>query len=162
MANPLPTGFLMNIEEILKNPFSFTQRKVFTPCETRPIWKCSLVILIIGLTGRNKRCSQIKIHTANWLTKSPEHYDELREWSRAETMFPPHIRFDPTIDRAIDLIVGNKYAYKIDGKIALTDLGEALYLQIIANDIMMHERNVLTAAKKLLSEAAIKRIFKAS
>jgi len=152
----------MNIEDILKKPFSFTQRKIFTPCETRPIWKCSLVVLIIGLTGRDKRCSQKKIHTANWLTKSVDHFEELREWSRSETLFPPHIRFDPTIDRAIDLIVGNGYAFKIGGKIALSDLGEALYLQIMANDIMTREKSALTAAKKQLSEAAIERIFKAN
>lgn len=153
----------MNLEDLLNSPFSFNQRKTFTPCETRPLWKCSLVVLIIGLTGRDKRCSLKKIHAGNWLTKSVEHLDELLEWSRSETLFAPHIRLDPTVDRAIDLIAASGFVCKISGKIALTPEGEKLYSQIFANsEIMEREKKTLAAAKTYLSEAAVERIFKAN
>lgn len=153
----------MNLEDLLSSPFSFNQRKTFTPCETRPLWKCSLVILIIGLTGREKRCSLKKIHAGNWVTKSTEHLDELLEWSRSETLFAPHIRLDPTVDRAIDLIAAEGYVCKTGGRIALTPEGESLFSQIFANsEIMGREKNSLTTAKKYLSETAVERIFKAN
>lgn len=153
----------MNLEDLLNSPFSFNQRKTFTPCETRPLWKCALVILIIGLTGREKRCSLKKIHAGNWVTKSTEHLDELLEWSRSETLFAPHIRLDPTVDRAIDLIAASGYVCKTGGKIALTSEGEILFSQISANsEIMGREKKSLAAAKKYLSETAVERIFKAN
>lgn len=153
----------MKIEELLCSPFSFNQRKIFTPCETRPLWKCALVILIIGITGREKKCSLRKIHTANWLTKSPEHLDELLDWSQSNLLFAPSIRLDPTIDRAIELIAASGYACKTGGKIALTEEGDRFFKQL--NDdkkIMELEKKALTTAKKHLSEAAIERIFKAN
>lgn len=153
----------MNLEDLLSSPFSFKRRKIFTPCETRPLWKSSLVILIVGITGREKRCSLKKIHTANWLTKSSEHLEELLEWSRSETLFAPHIRLDPTVDRAIDLMAASGYVCKVGGKILLTPTGEELYSKILANrEIMERERKILTAAKKYLSEAAVERLFKAN
>ncbi len=163
MAYSLPTGFLMNLEELLNSPFSFNQRKTFTPCETRPLWKCSLVILIMGITGRENRCSLKKIHTANWLTKSSEHLEELLDWSKSQTLFAPHIRLDPTVDRAIDLTAASGYICKSAGKISLTATGEELFSQIFSDpEIMGKEKEILKAAKKYLSEAAVERIFKAN
>lgn len=162
LAHPLPIGFLMNIEDLLSSPFSFRQRKIYTPCDTRPIWKCTLVILIIGVTGRERKCSLKKIHTAGWITKSPEHLQELIDWSKSESLFPPNIRLDPSIDRAIELVAASGYAYKTDGKIALTDSGENLLTELENLGVMEHEKNALKASKKYLSEAAVERIFKAN
>ncbi|MNZ41546.1 hypothetical protein D3C78_590980 [compost metagenome] len=153
----------MKIEELLSSPFSFSQRKTFTPCETRPLWKLALATIIIGITGREKRCSLRKIHTANWLVKSPEHLEELLEWSKSNSLFAPCIRLDPTIDRAIELLAASGYACKIGGKIALTAEGENLFRQLERNKEMMTlEKNTLMTAKKHLSEAAVERIFKAN
>lgn len=153
----------MKLEELLNNPFSFNQRKIFTPCETRPLWKCSLVVLIIGITGQdNKKCSLRKIHTANWLTKSPEHLNNLKDWAQSNLLFPPSIRLDPFIDRAVELIVASGYACKVNGKIELTTKGEEFFMQLEADEeLMMHEKSALRASKKYLSEAAVERVFKA-
>ena len=153
----------MKLEELLNSPFSFNQRKIFTPCETRPLWKCSLVVLIIGITGREKRCSLRKIHTANWLTKSPEHLTDLKDWAQSNLLFPPSIRLDPFIDKAVELIAGSGYVCKVDGKIELTSKGEELFMQLEADkELMTHEKATLIASKKYLSEAAVERVFKAN
>lgn len=153
----------MKLEELLNSPFSFQQRKAFTPCETRPLWKCSLVVLIVGLVGRDKRCSLKKIHTANWLTKSPHHFKEIVEWSKSELLFAPNIRLDPFVDRAIELIAASGYAFKSDGKIELTPKGKEFFEQLVADkEIMEQEKTALKASKKHLSEAAVERIFKAN
>lgn len=153
----------MGIEDLLNSPFSFNRRKVFTPCETRPLWKGALVVLIVGVTGREKRCSLKKIHMANWLTKSREHLDELSDWSQSKLLFAPNIRLDPFIDKAIELIAASGYARKTDGKIELTAKGEQFFEQLDADkELMTEEKIVLKASKKYLSEAAVERIFKAN
>lgn len=153
----------MNIDDLLSSPFSFKSRKIFIPCETRPLWKASIVILIIGLTGREKRCSLRKVHTANWLTKSKNHLEELIDWTKSVDLFPPNIRMDPFIDKAIDLIAASGYVYKTGGKIELTAKGEKFFSQLEADsDLMKAEKSILKDSKKYLSEAAIERIFKAN
>src|SRR5690606_41829439 len=119
----------MKLDELLNSPFSFNQRKVFTPCETRPLWKCALVILILGITGREKRCSLRKIHTANWLIESSEHLDDLIDWSQSNLLFSPSIRLDPFVDKAIELVAASGYARKVDGIIELTPKDEAFFKQ---------------------------------
>ncbi|HBO5882601.1 hypothetical protein [Pseudomonas aeruginosa] len=152
----------MNIDELLSNPFSFNKRKIFTPCETRPLWKCSLVVLIVGITGKEKRCSLKKIHTANWLTKSPAHFDDLVLWSQKNLLFAPGIRLDPTVDRAIELLAGSGFVCKIGGKIALTAKGELFLSQLESDaELMKLEKQCLSSSKKYLSEAAVERLFKA-
>lgn len=153
----------MNLEELLNSPFSFNQRKTFTPCETRPLWKCSLIILIVGSVGRDKRCSLKKIHTANWLLKSPHHLKDIIDWSQSNLLFPPNIRLDPFVDRAIELIAAHGYARKIDGKIELTTTGEEFFNQLMADkELMTKEKIALKTSKKHISEAAVERIFKAN
>jgi hypothetical protein len=154
----------MKIEDLLNSPFSFNQRKTFTPCETRPLWKCALVVLIVGMTGQEKRrCSLKKIHTSNWLTKSSEHVAELNDWSESNMLFSPNIRLDPFIDRAIELLAASGYIWRTEGKIELTPKGEEFFKKIEQKeDLMVQEKSTLKAAKKQLSEAAIERIFKAN
>lgn len=110
-----------------------------------------------------KKCSLRKIHTANWLTKSPDHLDEFLDWSQSNLLFSPCIRLDPTIDRAIELIAASGYACKTGGKIALTEEGERFFKQLEHDKkIMELEKKVLITSKKYLSEAAVERISKAN
>ncbi len=153
----------MKIEDLLSSPFSFNKRKVFTPCETRPLWKTSLIILILGTIGQNnKRCSLKKIHTANWLIKSSEHFHELMEWSQKDTLFAPNIRLDPSVDRAIEMIAASGYVAKVEGKISLTEKGESFFKELNELEIMTKEKEILILVKRHLSEAAIERLFKAN
>jgi hypothetical protein len=152
----------MKIDEILNSPFSFKQRKAFTPCETRPLWKCALIILIVGLTGREKKCSLKKIHTANWVIKSSEHLKDLIDWSQSNLLFPPNIRLDPFTDRAIELVAASGHVRKSSGKIELTPTGETFFEGLMANkEIMTQEKSSLKASKKYLSDSAIEKIFRA-
>ncbi|MDN3221899.1 hypothetical protein [Pseudomonas nunensis] len=151
----------MNIDEILHTPFSFIKRSEFIPCDTRPLWKSCLLILILGITGRNSKCSLKKIHTANWLTKKNDHYDEIFAWSKGQIKVSPNVRLEPSIDRAIDLLTALNYVNKKDGKVELTASGENFFAQIENTDVFSEEKNTLRKASKLLSEAAIDRLFKA-
>src|SRR5690606_23057411 len=115
------------------------------------------------ITGREKRCSLRKIHTANWLIKSSEHLDDLIDWSQSNLLFSPSIRLDPFVDKAIELVAASGYARKVDGKIELTPKGEAFFKQLDGDkEVMTQEKATLIASKKYLSEAAIERIFKAN
>jgi hypothetical protein len=151
----------MNINDILHTPFSFVKRSEFIPGDTRPLWKSCLLILILGITGRNYKCSLKKIHTANWLTKKEDHLKEVTAWCNGTNKISPNVRLEPSIDRAIDLLTALNYLNKADGKIELTLSGIDFFSRIEHVEVLAHEKDILRKASKLLSEASIERLFKA-
>ena len=149
----------MNIEDILNTPFTFTKRKNFYPCDTRPLWKSCLIILILGISGRKHAASLKKIHVANWVVKDKSHEESYVSWGGKDNLKRPDIRLDPAIDRVINLLVSNKMLSKSDGRITLTETGVLLYKQLESEDIFLHEKKSLKKVSRYLSEAAVKRLF---
>jgi len=149
----------MDINDILNSPFTFTKRKNFNPCDTRPLWKSCLIVLILGLTGKEYSASLKKIHTANWIVKKDEHLISYMNWSGKDDRKRPNVRLEPAIDRVINLLVSNGIVTKSDGKITLTKTGCYLLDELGDDTIYVHEKNSLITAKKYLSEAAVKRLF---
>lgn len=151
----------MKVDDILSSPFSFTRRAEYIPCDTRASWKCALATLIIGITGKDFTCSLKKIHTANWILKSKTHLKYFDEWTAKNSLFPPGVRMDPSIDRAIELLAASGHLEKSNGKLSLTDGGLVLYNGLSNEGVMLKEKEILISLKRKLSEAAVERIFKA-
>jgi len=149
----------MDINDILNAPFTFTRRKNFTPCDTRPLWKSCLIVLVAGITGKDNSASLRKIHTANWIVKKDEHLTSFMRWAGRDDRKRPNVRLEPAIDRVINLLVSNKIIIKDKGKITLTQIGVELFNELTDADIFVEEKRSLTKAKKHLSEAAVKRLF---
>ncbi|MGQ2964887.1 hypothetical protein [Methylophilus sp.] len=150
----------MEINDILNSPFTFTKRKNFTSCDTRPLWKSCLVVLILGITGTQSSASLMKIHTANWIIKKDEHLSSYLEWSGKDDRKRPNVRLEPAIDRVINLLVSNGIAMKTQGRISLTDLGIGVFDKLYEEEIYTREKAALVEAKRYLSEAAVLRLFK--
>jgi hypothetical protein len=149
----------MDIKDILNSPFTFTKRKNFNPCDTRPLWKSCLIVLILGITGKEYSASLKKIHTANWIVKKDEHLTSFMKWSGKDDRKRPNVRLEPAIDRVINLLVSNGIVKKADGKITLTLTGCDFFDELGDEDVYIPEKKSLTTAKKHLSEAAVKRLF---
>jgi hypothetical protein len=150
----------MNIEDILNEPFTFTKRKQHIPCDVRPIWKMSLVLLIIGLLRKNERCTLKKVHVANWLTKNKNHLADFVHWSKKETVIKPEVRLEPSVDRAIELLLAEGLITKKSGKIEISNDGLLFYTAIEKENVFLIEKQYLNEAKRYLSEANVDRIFK--
>ncbi|MDO8343523.1 MAG: hypothetical protein Q7T48_10015 [Cellvibrio sp.] len=149
----------MKIEDILNAPFTFTVRKNFTPCDTRPLWKSCLIILTLGIVGKNNNASLKKIHVANWITKDTTHFHSFMEWEGKDERKRPDVRLEPSIDRIIDLLVSNKIVEKLNGAIELTEKGIEIFKEIDSYEIYMDEKKSLSNVKRYLTDAAIKRLF---
>src|SRR5690554_235783 len=137
----------MDINDILNAPFTFTKRKNFTPCDTRPLWKSCLVVLVLGITGKDNSASLKKIHTANWITKSDEHLASFMIWAGKNDRKRPNVRLEPAIDRVINLLVSNGIIIKATDKITLTKAGVELFYELSNEDVYTHEKTSLAKAK---------------
>lgn len=150
----------MDINDFLDQPFTFTKRKQFIPCEMRPIWKMSLLIIIVGVLRKNDACSLKRIHVANWVTKKQQHLDELLDWSNKNTNIKPEVRMEPSVDKALELLISDGYLNKVAGRLEFSDLGEAAFLSLNQDSIFLLEKEYLDKAKRYLSDANVDRIFK--
>lgn len=149
----------MDLDNILNSPFTFTKRKNFIACDIRPLWKSCLVVLVLGITGKENSASLKKIHTANWITKNHDHLTSFLLWAGKDDRKRPNVRLEPAIDRVINLLASNGVAIKREGKISLTELGVDLFNKLEVESVYVHEKTSLAEAKKYLSEAAVDRLF---
>lgn len=149
----------MQINDILNTPFTFTKRKNFSPCDTRPLWKSCLIVLVLGITGKDNSASLKKILTANWIIKKGDHLTSFMKWAGKNNKKRPNVRLEPSIDRIINILVSNRIVFKTEGKITLTQIGEELFSELGDENIFIQEKTSLTKAKRHLSEAAVKRLF---
>lgn len=150
----------MDINKILDRSFSFTRRNQLIPTELRPIWKASIVLLIFNILSRNGCCSLKKIHIANWIVMSESHVENFLYWTNDTTGVRPDIRMEPAIDRIVEIMVGEKFLEKIDGKLKITEDGLLLALKIQNYSIFEVEKSRLSAVKKFMTETNVERVFK--
>ncbi|WP_229006968.1 hypothetical protein [Methylophilus sp. Leaf408] len=150
----------MQIADILNSPFTFTKRKNFTSCDTRPLWKSCLVVLVLGITGTQNSASLMKIHTANWIIKKDEHLSTYLNWAGKDDRKRPNVRLEPAIDMVINLLVSNGIAMKDQGRVCLTELGVSIFEKLSEEEVYIREKASLIEAKRYLSEAAVLRLFK--
>jgi hypothetical protein len=96
------------IERALDRPFTFHEQPVPTPAEFRPKWRVALIIVLIGACYR-RRASWHQLHALNWASRSPanqEVFERLRNGlGRPDDAV---VRYDPVLDRAIDLALFGK------------------------------------------------------
>ena len=100
----------IKVEDIIGRPFTFTRRPEHLPCEMRPMWRASLIIISFTLVAsRTSTCSLKKIHVINWLLKSEKNSNDFGFWTINKDGVKPEVRMDPTLDRAIELLLAEKF-----------------------------------------------------
>jgi hypothetical protein len=150
----------MDINQILNQPFTFTRRSQLIPSDLRPAWKAALVLIIFGLLGKSNNCSLKKLHIANWITKSGDHVEEFLYWAENTTGVRPDIRMEPALDRAVELMVGDKLLIKSNGKLLITELGQELFDRLNESSVFKIEKDRLLAVKSYMTEANVEQVFK--
>lgn len=150
----------IKVEDIIGRPFTFTRRPEHLPCEMRPMWRASLIIISFTLVAsRTSTCSLKKIHVINWLLKSEKNANDFWFWTINKGGVKPEVRMDPTLDRAIELLLADKFITYENGKYSLTDKGNQSSLELLSMNVFKKESGILLKNKKGLTEANIKKLF---
>ena len=87
---------IITIDEIIGRPFTFNKRPEHLPCDMRPLWRCSLLLIIFLVTGRAGCCSLKKLHLINWMLKSENNEAMFEFWLLNKEGLKPEVRLDPT------------------------------------------------------------------
>ena len=111
----------------INRPFSFKRKPKSLPADLRPKWKVFLLLLILK-TCRGKKASYSKIHVLNWASKSPKSRNIFQNYIFGKCLKSDIIiRFEPWINRAIDIAKAEKLVKLIHGnRVKLTNKGERI------------------------------------
>ena len=99
------------------------------------------------------------MHVVNWILKSDQNVASFEFWTLNKESLKPEVRMDPTLDRALELMLGEGFITRENEKYKITDKGELCAVKLIALDIFKDESFKLNKLKKGLSETNINKIF---
>ncbi|MBC8952288.1 serine/threonine protein kinase [Xenorhabdus sp. PB62.4] len=150
----------IKIEDIIGRPFTFARRPEHLPCEMRPMWCASLIIIIFTLVAsKTGSCSLKKLHVINWLLKSEKNSNDFAFWVLNKDGIKPEIRMDPTLDRAIELLLAEGFLNQENSKFNLTEKGNHSSMNLLSLEVFKKESAILEKNKKGLTETNITKLF---
>jgi hypothetical protein len=141
MTDPAPSALL---ERALARPFDFGERAVPTPAEYRPKWRTALVVLIVGACY-GKRASWHQLHILSWASRSVRNQEAFKRLRAGEARLEDAIvRYDPSLDRAIDLALFSGLLERRSGEaLGLTGRGIAVLEELKDVDALLPEKEFL-------------------
>ncbi|MGN7176535.1 hypothetical protein BK139_23105 [Paenibacillus sp. FSL R5-0490] len=140
---------------------NFKRKKVPLSPELRPLYKISLIILILYLSSNKQTASLLKLQLFNWALKNPKRFNRLDDIKKGGDF--PIIRFDPSLNRALNFAVAEQQLEfnEKNGKFILTNKGVKFAESIMEhNDVLVEEKDLLEGIKKGISDAYVMKVFK--
>jgi hypothetical protein len=150
----------MNLKTLLtKKDFSISEKKEYIPCDLRPPWKMSLLILITGIVGYRNKLSRNKAHLIIWILKNDKHLTSYIEYTDNLSNDRPIINLDPALDKAIDYALFSNLITVSKNKITLTEKGKIIFTKLENSEIFSFEKSILNSIKSKFSEEKVKNAF---
>lgn len=144
--------------------FHFNPRPVALPPDLRPLWRLSLLALLFHRASRQGRASLKKLHVLNWALRQPDSRATLLNVLKGRA-HPDRaiVRFDPALNRALDLAKGEKLVEQVAGdKFQITAKGRRLAEEVLKDpECMKTEKWFLDEVSGEVTEARISRLLAA-
>ena len=147
--------------EHINVPFTFRERRSPLAGDLRPVWRMSLVLLIL-LNSRGKKATLQKLHVLNSACRSAETRNDYLRYingsARKDEIIP---RFEPSLNRALNLARGEGLVEIESGRnIKLTATGLTMAQQLdAAKDCLDMEKAFLKQVGSASTEAKVEDLF---
>lgn len=138
---------------------TFSKRAVPIPPDYRPLYKISLIILILKICCRGKKSSLLKIHLFFWALKSKSNQEKLK--GLIENRSLTNIwGLDPTVNRALNFAIAEKLCEREKASIKLASKGELFSKELEKSDVLSLEKQFLIFIGQSITEEKIKQLSK--
>lgn len=133
------------------------------PGDLRIAWRVSLILLMLG-NSRTNKASIAKLHILNDAIRSNQH-EYLRSAVKGSKLtLPWNLRVEPAFARAIDFVVGEKFAgwTRTSGRSALqlTAAGVSAFNQLLnVDDVLVEEKAILAELARAIPEGAVSNLL---
>ncbi|MAD42367.1 MAG: hypothetical protein CL623_08255 [Arcobacter sp.] len=120
----------------------FSQKQISIPTDLRPMYKISLILMMLKANGYSKKLSYLQLQYLNWLVKHDEEVKDIN-FSQDELPFDS-IRIDPFLNTAIEYCIGEKLIeISKSGKFELTAKAEVFINKIVKEKVLRDEYKLL-------------------
>lgn len=143
--------------------FTFQVRPTSVPPDLRPEWRMSLLTVILATNCRGKRSSVARIHVLNWSLRNTRYQTKLLDFLKGNiTGRDVIIRYEPEVNRALDLAIGEGLVVRLSGdRVRLAKRGVALVNDIESyEDCLTEERDFLERVGKSLTEQKVEDLIR--
>lgn len=132
------------LERVLERPFEFRERPVPTPAEYRPKWRAALIVLLLGAC-RGRRASWHQLHVLSWACRSHGNQKAFERLKAGEGQLGDVVvRYDPALDRAIDLALFDNLLERRSGDVlGLAPRGLGVLAELERTDVLIAEKDFL-------------------
>lgn len=149
--------------EKLDTRIIFSSRPEAIPGDLRPIWRISIILLILHLASRGGKATLSKLHVLNWAIRTDENRAKLIQVIQGgispDTII---VRIEPSLNRAIDFARGEGLLEFVKGnRVQLTPQGMMGANNLLEQDgIFLRERAFLEElGKNGLTEKVVDSLF---
>lgn len=153
----IPSEELTRLFEV---PFTFVNRPQPVPGALRPGWRIPTVLMLVRKC-RGSKASLEQLHVLNWAIRDPAAMDTFLGFWRGE-VDPDEavVRYEPALNRAIDLAVGlHLLAWNDTKRLVLTEQGNELLTEIDEEDVLIDEKEFLGALPSTITQAGVQRLL---
>ena len=145
--------------ELAHRSFSFQRRPTPVPGDLRIAWRVALILVMLGCS-RSNRASLAKLHILNDAVRSDQHSHLKSALASAQRYLPWSFRVEPAFARAIDFVVGEKFATwtKATGKatLQLTRVGVEAMESVLGLEVaLVTERAIISDLAKAITETTV-------
>lgn len=152
------------LEELLNAPFMFTPRPKPVLGSLRPVWRIPTLLMLIRKC-RGAKASLEQLHVLNWAMRDERSQHVFLAFLSGEaTPDEAVVRYEPALNRALDLALGQKLVAWTDAKrLTLTEKGRDLLTSIDAQDDLLSEQKAfLERIASPVSQALVQRLLRRS
>jgi hypothetical protein len=148
------------LSALLEVPFSFKRRPPAIPGDLRPIWRISALVLILEKC-RGQRASLRQLHVMNWAIRTGQNRRTfLKAVEGHHDLEHPIVRFEPSLNRAIDFAIGEGLAERSGDRILLSDKGKQFATALNrAEDLLVSEKAFLRQIEGKITQQVIDRVL---
>lgn len=123
------------MEELLIKKLSFTKRPIPLPAEYRPMYKITIIVMILKYSCRAETSNLLKLHLLSWALASQKNMTELRNYITSNFQSDFSVwGIEPALNRALQLAVAENICDIVKGKnYKLTEKGNKFFEMIKAD-----------------------------
>ena len=153
----------MSVLDHFEDNFVFRSRPEAIPGDFRPLWRMTVVLLILKLASRSNSSTLSRLHVLNWAIRTQENRENIRFVIAGDV--PPDkivVRIEPSLIRALELANGEGLIEYLSGKtVKLTDKGIKVADEILGEPYIFAQEKLFLQeiGKSSLTEQVINRMF---
>ena len=139
----------------------FRKRKLPLIADFRPLYRISLIALVLNIVSRNNQASLNKLHFFSWALKSQKNMDYVNDLvndKNKDTLVSWGI--EPALNIALRIATAEELVELAKGKYRLTTYGEKFAKNILADDdlFQVEKQFLLSIGKKNGTEQIISKL----